>query len=218
MIRIAIADDQVMIRQALASLLSFEDDIEVVLQAANGQELLDGMAERVDVALVDIEMPGLDGLSACAVLRRRFPNVKTLVVTAFGRPGYVQRALEAGATGFIVKDAPFPELIDAIRRAARGEQVVDPRLAVETLSRGESPLTPRETDALQALRGGRSTKHVAESLGLSQGTVRNYLSSAMDKTGARTAAQAVVVAEESGWLDPRCEASGGLAAQRLAAR
>ena len=181
MIRIAIADDQVMIRQALASLLSFEDDIEVVLQAANGQELLDGMAERVDVALVDIEMPGLDGLSACAVLRRRFPNVKTLVVTAFGRPGYVQRALEAGATGFIVKDAPFPELIDAIRRAARGEQVVDPRLAVETLSRGESPLTPRETDALQALRGGRSTKHVSESLGLSQGTVRTYLSSAMDK-------------------------------------
>ena len=202
MIRIAIADDQAMIRQALASLLSLEEDFEVVIQAANGQELLDLVDEDVDVVLLDVEMPGTDGLTASAALNRRFPRVKTLIVTAFGRPGYVRRAMESGATGFIVKDAPFPELLDAIRKVARGEHVVDPRLAAETLSHGDSPLTPRETDALQALRGGNTTRHVAKSLGLSQGTVRNYLSSAMDKTGAGTATEALLIAEKNGWLDP----------------
>ncbi|MFZ1381402.1 MAG: response regulator transcription factor [Scrofimicrobium sp.] len=202
MIRIAIADDQAMIRQALASLLDLEQDFEVVLQASDGRNLLETLPEDVDVVLMDVEMPRLDGLTTCAALRRRFPQTRVLVVTTFGRPGYVRRALESGASGFIVKDAPLPELVEAIRKVARGEQVIDPTLAVETLTRGESPLTPRETEALQALRGGRATSFAAESLGLSRGTVRNYVSSAMDKTGAKTAAEAVIVAEKNGWLDP----------------
>ncbi len=202
MIRIAIADDQAMIRQALASLLDLEQDFEVVLQASDGRNLLETLPEDVDVVLMDVEMPRLDGLTTCAALRRRFPQTRVLVVTTFGRPGYVRRALESGASGFIVKDAPLPELVEAIRKVARGDQVIDPTLAVETLTRGESPLTPRETEALQALRGGRTTSFAAESLGLSRGTVRNYVSSAMDKTGAKTAAEAVIVAEKNGWLDP----------------
>lgn len=202
MIRIAIADDQAMIRQALASLLDLEDDFEVICQAADGQELLDSMDENTDVVLMDVEMPRLDGLTACAALRRRFPSVKVLVVTTFGRPGYVRRALESGASGFIVKDAPLPQLVDSVRRVAQGEQVIDSTLAIATLTHGESPLTPRETETLQALRGGRTTADAARVLGLSQGTVRNYVSNAMEKTGARSATEAVVLAEKSGWLDP----------------
>lgn len=202
MIRIAVADDQAMIRQALASLLDLEPGFEVVLQAPDGQSLLDAFSEDIDVVLIDVEMPRLDGLTTCASLRRRFPRTRVLVVTTFGRPGYVRRALESGASGFIVKDAPLPELVEAIRKVAAGKQVIDPTLAVETLTRGESPLTPRETEALQALRGGRTTSFAAESLGLSQGTVRNYVSNAMDKTGAKTATEAVIVAEKNGWLDP----------------
>lgn len=206
MIRIVVADDQAMIRQALSSLLDLEEEIEVVGQAAEGKELLSIIAERaaeVDVVLMDVEMPGVDGLTACAAVCRRWPSVKVLVVTTFGRPGYVRRALEAGASGFIVKDSPLPDLVSAIRRVAAGEQVVDAALALETLTRGESPLTPRETDVLQQLRGGRSVADVAKTLDLGQGTVRNYISSAIDKTGGRSAAEAVARAESNGWLDPR---------------
>ncbi len=200
MIRVVVADDQAMIRQALSSLLNLESDIEVVDQAGDGQELLDIITDQVDLVLMDVEMPKLDGLSACAQVRKRFPGVKVLVVTTFGRPGYVKRALEAGAGGFIVKDSPLPELVGAIRKVASGEQVIDPALAIETLTRGESPLTPRETEVLRALSGGRTAADAARSLNLSQGTVRNYISSAMDKTGARTAAEAAAVAEKNGWL------------------
>ncbi len=199
-IRLVVADDQAMIRQALSTLLGMEPDLEVVGQAADGQELLDIVTEDVDLVLMDVEMPRLDGLTACAALRRRFPSVRVLVVTTFGRPGYVRRALEAGAGGFIVKDAPLPDLVGAIRRVAAGERVIDPALAIETLTRGESPLTPRETEVLQELRGGRTIADAATALGLSRGTVRNYVSSAMDKTGAQTAAEASAVAERSGWL------------------
>ena len=201
-IRVAVADDQAMIRGALAALIDLEDDLRVVLQAADGQELLDQLSADTDVILMDVEMPRVDGLTACAAARRRFPAVKVLMVTTFGRPGYVRRALEAGASGFVVKDAPLPELLAAIRRVAAGAQVIDPALAIETLTHGESPLTPRETDTLQALRGGRTTAEAARALGLSGGTVRNYISSAMDKTGATTASAAVGIAERRGWLSP----------------
>ncbi len=202
MIRIAIADDQAMIRQALATLLDLEEDIEVVLQATDGADLLERMSSDVDLVLMDVEMPRVDGLTACASLKRRWPRTKVLFVTTFGRPGYVRRALEAGASGFVVKDAPLPELASAIRTVASGGKVVDSSLAVATLTRGESVLTPRETETLQAMRGGRTTADAARKLGLSQGTVRNYISNAMDKTGARSAAEAVELAERNGWLDP----------------
>lgn len=202
MIRIAIAEDQAMIRQALVQLLNLEDDMTVQVEAEHGAQLLELMTDQIDVALVDVEMPHLDGLTTCATIKRRWPAARVLIVTTFGRPGYVRRAFEAGAGGFVVKDAPLPDLLDAIRKVARGERVVDQRLAVETLTRGESPLTPRETDVLQAYQGGRSSADIAQLLGLNRGTVRNYISAAMDKTGAASAAEAARVAKANGWLEP----------------
>jgi two-component system response regulator DesR len=173
----------------------------VVAEVGRGDEVVDAARRtRPDVALLDVEMPGLDGIAATAALRAALPSCKVLVVTTFGRPGYLRRAMEAGASGFLVKDAPAEQLADAIRRVHAGLRVVDPALAAETLATGESPLTGRERDVLVAARDGGTVADIARLLVLSDGTVRNYLSSAMGKTGARTRAEAVLVAERRGWL------------------
>jgi two-component system, NarL family, response regulator DesR len=200
-IRLLLADDQALVRGALAALLSLESDLEVAAEVDRGDLVVPTALEvRPDVAVLDIEMPGLDGIAATAALRQALPTCRVLVVTTFGRPGYLRRAMEAGASGFLVKDAPAEQLADAIRRVHAGLRVVDPALAAETLATGESPLTGRERDVLVAARDGGTVADIARLLVLSDGTVRNYLSSAMGKTGARTRAEAVLVAERRGWL------------------
>jgi two-component system, NarL family, response regulator DesR len=200
-IRLLLADDQALVRGALAALLSLESDLEVAAEVDRGDLVVPTALEvRPDVAVLDIEMPGLDGIAATAALRQALPTCRVLVVTTFGRPGYLRRAMEAGASGFLVKDAPADQLADAIRRVHAGLRVVDPALAAETLATGESPLTGRERDVLVAARDGGTVADIARLLVLSDGTVRNYLSSAMGKTGARTRAEAVLVAERRGWL------------------
>ena len=200
-IRLLLADDQALVRGALAALLSLESDLEVAAEVDRGDLVVPTALEvRPDVAVLDIEMPGLDGIAATAALREALPTCRVLVVTTFGRPGYLRRAMEAGASGFLVKDAPAAQLADAIRRVHTGLRVVDPALAAETLATGESPLTGRERDVLVAARDGGTVADIARLLVLSDGTVRNYLSSAMGKTGARTRAEAVLVAERCGWL------------------
>jgi two-component system response regulator DesR len=200
-IRVLIAEDQGMVRGALASLLGLEPDLEVVAQVSRGDEVLAAaLAARPDVALLDIEMPGATGLDAAAELRRELPACHVLIVTTFGRPGYLRRAMEGGASGFLLKDAPATELARAIRRAAGGERVVDPGLAAAALSEGESPLTEREHEVLAASRTHATVADIAGALYLSPGTVRNHLSSVMRKLDARNRAEAVRVAEEKGWL------------------
>jgi two-component system response regulator DesR len=201
MIRLLLADDQGLVRGALAALLSLESDLDVVAEVERGDLVVPTAADvRPDVAVLDIEMPGLDGIAATAALRAALPSCRVLVVTTFGRPGYLRRAMEAGASGFLVKDAPAEQLADAIRRVHQGLRVVDPALAAETLATGDSPLTGRERDVLVAARTGGTVADIARLLVLSDGTVRNYLSSAMGKTGARTRAEAVLIAQERGWL------------------
>lgn len=201
MIRIVLADDQNLVRGALAALLSLEPDLEVVGQVGRGDEVVDAVRDSAaDVALLDVEMPGLDGIAATVALRRAVPTCAVLVVTTFGRPGYLRRAMEAGASGFMVKDAPAAELADAIRRVHSGLRVVDPMLAAETLATGGNSLTDRERDVLVAARDGATVADIAGSLHLSEGTVRNYLSSAIGKTATRNRAEAVRVAGERGWL------------------
>lgn len=201
MIKVLLADDQHLVRGALAALLALEGDLDVVAEVGRGDEVV-AAARRsaADVAVLDVEMPGLDGIAATAVLREQVPDCRVLVVTTFGRPGYLRRAMEAGASGFMVKDAPAEQFADAIRRVHQGLRVVDPALAAETLATGDSPLTPRERDVLVSARGGATVAAIAAALFLSEGTVRNYLSSAIGKTGTRTRAEAVRVAEERGWL------------------
>jgi two-component system response regulator DesR len=200
-IRILMADDQHLVRGALAALLNLEPDLEVVAEIARGDEVVRTAVDvRPDVALLDVEMPGLDGLAAAAALHAEVPSCKVLIVTTFGRAGYLRRAMEAGALGFVVKDAPAEQLADAVRRVARGERVVDPALAAATLAGGASPLTARERDALVAARDGATIADIAKLLFLSEGTVRNYLSSAISKTGTRNRVEALRVAEDNGWL------------------
>ncbi|MFD0165883.1 response regulator [Streptomyces decoyicus] len=201
MIRVLLAEDQSMVREALAALLSLEDDLEVVAQAARGDEVLPAArAHPVDVALLDIEMPGLSGLDAAAALRAELPGVKIVILTTFGRPGYLRRAMEAGADAFLVKDAPAARLADAVRRVLRGERVIDPVLAAAALADGASPLTDREREVLRTAADGSTNAEIAGALHLSQGTVRNYLSTAIQKTGARNRAEAVRTARDKGWL------------------
>lgn len=201
MIRILMADDQHLVRGALATLLNLEPDLEVVAEVARGDEVVEtARVVRPDVAVLDVEMPGLDGLAAAATLAAEVPSCKVLIVTTFGRAGYLRRAMEAGALGFVVKDAPVEQLADAVRRVARGERVVDPTLAAATLAGGASPLTARERDALVAARDGATIADIAKLLFLSEGTVRNYLSSAIAKTGTRNRVEALRAAEDSGWL------------------
>jgi len=201
MIRLLIADDQDLIRSAFAALLGLEPDFEVVATVARGDEVIDAARKhRPDVALLDIEMDGIDGLTAAGVLAEQVPGCRALILTTFGRPGYLKRAMEAGARGFVVKDAPPEQLADAIRRVAAGELVVDPALAAETLAHGDSPLTARERDVLKTARPGRTVAEIASILFLSEGTVRNYLSSAIGKLGARNRTEAIQTAEARGWL------------------
>jgi two-component system response regulator DesR len=200
-IRILLADDQTLVRVALATMLELEEDFEVVAQAGRGDDAAARAHEvRPDVALLDIEMPGLDGLAAAAAIHRDLPECRMIILTAFGRPGYLRRAMEAGVSGFVVKDAPAEQLADAVRRVARGERVVDPALAAATLAGGASPLTGRERDVLVAARHGATVADIASALFLSEGTVRNYLSAAIAKTGVRNRVEAVRVADERGWL------------------
>jgi two-component system response regulator DesR len=200
-VRVLLADDQSMVREALATLLGLEDDIEVVAQVARGDEVLAAArAHTPDVALLDIEMPGMTGIEAAALLRTQCPAVKVVIVTTFGRPGYLRRAMESGAEAFLVKDAPAAQLAEAVRRVLRGERVIDPTLAAAALADGADPLTARERDVLTAAADGSVNAEIARRLGLSEGTVRNYLSTAIQKTGARNRAEAVRKAREKGWL------------------
>ena len=215
MIHVIVADDQALIRGALSALIELEDDMHVVAQAADGREAIAAVeayhaensrgeeavkAASTLVVIMDVEMPVMDGISAAAALKERGANARVLMVTTFGRPGYVQRALDAGAVGFIVKDAPAEQLLEAIRRTSQGLRTVDPALAVDALTKGQSPLSAREVEVLRAFESGGTVEDVASELMLSAGTVRNYVSSAMDKTHARTRAEALKVATENGWL------------------
>ena len=201
MIRILLAEDQDMVRGALAALLALEPDMEVVAQVGRGDEVeAAALASRPDVALLDIEMPGIDGLEAAERLRDALPACKVLILTTFGRPGYLARAMQAGASGFLVKDAPAEELAAAIRRALRGERIVDPTLAASALAVGSNPLTERECDVLRAAAEGATVADIAATLFLSEGTVRNYLSTAITKTGTRNRVEAAHIAAERGWL------------------
>jgi two-component system response regulator DesR len=200
-IRLLLADDQALVRGALSALLGLEPDLDVVAEVGSGDAVLPAVLEhRPDVALLDVEMPGLDGISATAEVRRAAPDTRVLIVTTFGRPGYLRRALQAGASGFVVKDTPAAQLADAVRRVHAGLRVVDPGLATDSLVAGESPLTTRETEILQAARDGSPVATIAAKLFLSEGTVRNHLSSAIGKTGATNRAEAVLTAEGNGWL------------------
>ncbi len=200
-IRVLLAEDQAMIRGALAALLALEGDIEVVAEVARGDEVVSrALATRPDVALLDIEMPGCDGITAAAALHEQLPACRVLMLTTFGRPGYLRRAMESKAVGFLVKDAPPQQLAGAIRRAMAGERVIDPALAAAALSAGPSPLTERERQLLRIAASGASAAEIARAASLSEGTVRNYLSSAIQKLDARSTADAARIADEHGWL------------------
>jgi two-component system response regulator DesR len=200
-IRLLLADDQNLVRTALATMLGLESDFEVVAQVARGDEVVAAaQRSRPDIALLDIDMPGVDGLAAAAALSHEVPDCRVIMLTAFARPGYLRRAMEAGAAGFVVKDAPAEQLADAVRRVVRGERVVDPGLAAATLAGGASPLTGRERDVLVAARDGATVADISGKLFLTEGTVRNYLSAAIAKTGVRNRVEAVKVADERGWL------------------
>ncbi|MGI8913095.1 MAG: response regulator transcription factor [Chloroflexota bacterium] len=201
MIRVLLAEDQAMLRGALAALLGLAGDIEVVAQVARADEVVPAaLAARPDIALLDIEMPGGDGISAAAELRRHLPACKVLILTTFGRPGYLRRAMESGVVGFLVKDAPAAELASAVRRALAGERIIDPVLATAALSEGNNPLTEREREVLTASAHGAGIAEIADALSLSEGTVRNYLSEAIQKLAARNRVEAAHIAKEKGWL------------------
>jgi two-component system response regulator DesR len=200
-IRVLLADDQAMVCGALAALLDLESDIEVVAEVGRGDEVVSAAVEsRPDVCVLDIEMPGIDGIEATAAVRARLPECRVLIVTTFGRPGYLKRALAAGASGFVVKDTPARALADAVRRVHSGLRVIDPTLATSSLVEGDNPLTERERDVLRLALTGTTVADIAARLHLSQGTVRNYLSSGIGKTGATTRYEAARLAQERGWL------------------
>ena len=201
MIRVLIAEDQGLVRGALAALLRLQKDIEVVGEAGRGDEVVAAaVAARPDVVLLDIELPGVDGLTAAAALREALPASRVVILTTFGRIGYLRRAIDAGAVGFLLKDAPATELATAIRRVMAGERVVDPGLALTALSEGESPLTTREREVLAAAIDGATVKDIAARLFLMEGTVRNHLSVAIQKVGGRNRIEAARLAEQKGWL------------------
>ncbi|HIZ34299.1 MAG TPA: response regulator transcription factor [Candidatus Ruania gallistercoris] len=200
-IRVLLADDQALVRGALSALLRLEPDLDVVAEVGSGDEVLEAArTSGAQVCLLDIEMPGLDGIDAAAQLAAELPGVRSLIVTTFGRPGYLRRALEAGASGFVVKDTPADELAEAIRSVHAGRRVVDPALATESLAGGPNPLTDREREVLRECLDGPSVAVVAERVHLSAGTVRNYLSSAIGKTGTTNRVEAARVAQHNGWL------------------
>lgn len=201
MIRVLLADDQALVRGALASMLRLEPDINVVAEVGSGLDV--GPAARrakPDVALLDVQMPGRDGLAVAAELRHALPECRVLICTTFSRPGYLARAMSAGAAGFVVKDSRPEQLLNAIRRVHAGLRFIDPALAAESLVTGTSPLTDREADVLRAAAEGGTVADIARALALTPGTVRNHLSSAIGKTEARTRAEAARLAETNGWL------------------
>ncbi len=201
MIRVLLAEDQAMVRGALAALLTLEGDIEIVAEVGRGDEVTTvALATKPDVALLDIEMPGCDGITAAAALHSKLPSCRVLILTTFGRPGYLRKAMESGVVGFLLKDAPSAQLATAIRRAMAGERIVDPNLAMAALSEGNNPLTEREREVLAAASGGASISEIASSLSLSEGTVRNYLSVAIQKLNAHNRVEAAHIAEQKGWL------------------
>ena len=200
-IRVLLADDQAMVRGALAALLGLEPDLEVVAEVGRGDQVVDAVERSApDLCLLDIEMPGGNGIDVAAELTRRQPPVRVLIVTTFSRPGYLRRALEVGVSGFVVKDTPARELADAVRRVHAGLRVIDPALAAESLVGGPNPLTAREQEVLREALTGAPVATIAGRVHLSAGTVRNHLSSAIGKTGTTTRAEAARVAEERGWL------------------
>ena len=200
-VRVLLVEDQAMVRGALAALLALEEDIEIVAEASRGDEVIPAALDTLpDVALLDIEMPGGDGLSAGVALRERLPSCRAIILTTFGRAGYLRRAMESGAVGFLLKDAPASGLATAIHRAMNGERVVDPGLAAAALSEGANPLTERERQVLEASANGATIEDVARKLYLSEGTVRNYLSTAIKKLEARNRVEAARLAEQKGWL------------------
>ncbi len=199
--RVLLAEDQAMVRGALAALLRMEADIEVVAECGSGDQALEAaMKSKPDVALLDIEMPGIDGLSAAAALRQKLPGCRVVMLTTFGRSGYLRQALENGAVGFLLKDAPAEQLARAIRQVMAGERVVDPGLAVSALSDGDNPLTGRERDVLRTSLEGASINDIAARFFLSEGTVRNHLSTAIQKLNAQNRVEAARIAQEKGWL------------------
>ena len=201
MIRVLLAEDQAMVRGALSALLSREKDIEVVAEVARGDEVVKAaLATLPDVALLDIEMPGGDGLTAAQAWQKALPTCRSVILTTFGRGGYLRRAMESGAVGFLLKDAPASELAIALRRVMKGERVVDPELALLALSEGNNPLTPREREVLAAALPGISHAEIAARLSVSEGTVRNHLSAAMQKLGTHNRMEAARLAEQKGWL------------------
>ena len=200
MTRLLIAEDEGMMRDALATLLDLEDDLDVVAQVGRGDEVVAAALEaRPDVALLDIEMPGASGLEVAEELRTALPECAVVILTTFGRPGYVQRALASGVRAFVIKDGPVEELAAIVRRVRAGEVVVDPTLATAALVHGTNPLTDRERDVLRAAADGSTIADIAADLHLSASTVRNYLSEAIGKTGSRNRMEAVRVARERGW-------------------
>jgi two-component system response regulator DesR len=201
MIRVLIAEDMHMIRGALVALLTLEDDMEVVAQLDRGDKIVEtALRTRPDVAIVDIDLPGLDGLTAAERLHEQLRACRTLVLTGLSQPGHLLRALQAHVRGFIVKDAPAETLADGVRRVAEGQRVIDPELVAAALETGSSPLTDRETDVLRAAGSGISTDEIATQLSLAPATVRNYLSNAISKVGARNRIDAIRIARNAGWL------------------
>jgi two-component system response regulator DesR len=204
--RLLLAEDQAMIREALATLLELEADLEVVASVGRGDEVLGALGAAaqagrpVQVALLDIEMPGLDGICAAQQAHAAYPHLRIVILTTFGRPGFLRRAMEAGASAFLVKDAPAAQLADAVRRVMAGERVIDPDLAAAALADGVNPLTSRERDVLAASAGGATNAEIAARLFLSEGTVRNYLSACIQKTGTRNRTEALTLARTKGWL------------------
>lgn len=200
-IKVLLADDQALVRGALAALLSLEPDIEVVAEVGRGDEVVAAVTSSgAEVALLDIEMPGMTGLEVAGDLRAKGVACRSLIVTTFGRAGYVRRALEAGASGFVVKDTPAAELAEAVRRVHAGLRVIDPTLAAESLYEGLNPLTPREQEVLREALTGAPVATIAAKVYLSPGTVRNHLSSAIGKTGTSTRVEAARVARDRGWI------------------
>lgn len=200
-IRLLLADDQALVRGALAALLGLEPDLEVVAEVGRGDEVLAAARDSgAQVCLLDIEMPGADGIEVARQLTASVPCCRSLIVTTFGRPGYLRRALEAGASGFVVKDTPARELAEAVRKVHAGLRVVDPTLAAESIVGGPNPLTDRERDVLREALEGAPVAAIAGRVHLSQGTVRNYLSAAIGKTGTTTRVEAARVAQQRGWL------------------
>jgi len=200
-IRILIAEDMHMIRGALVALLSLEEDMRVVAELDRGDQIVDtALATRPDIAIIDIDLPGLDGLTAAEHLHQRLPDCRTIILTGLGRPGNLLRALSIHVRGFIVKDAPANSLADGVRRVAAGERVIDTELVAAALETGPSPFTPREADVLRAAERGNSTDRIGAELFLSPATVRNYLSNAITKTGARNRTEAIRIARNAGWI------------------